>query len=58
MKYTDAKEIELENFNLFHPGTRRKAILYYICSYVIKFHADSDFLADENFQPLRTKILN
>ena len=46
IKYAEAHDADLEDPECFSPYTRRKAMLFYLCSYIIKFNRDEDFLND------------
>jgi hypothetical protein len=48
--YMEAKEQELEKHDLFSPLTRRRALLFYLTSYLMKYCLDDDFLNDQHFR--------
>lgn len=55
--YIEAKEQMLEKPDLFDDSTRRRALLFYLTSYLMKYNEDEDFLNDPLFRPLRQAIL-
>ena len=57
-KYIDAKENDLENSELFCESTRKKALLFYLCSYVTKYSFDENFLSDDYFADIKKRILD
>ena len=58
LRYEEVKENDLEDPECFSIYARRRALLFYLCSYIIKFHRDEDFLNDETFGYLRKQIMN
>lgn len=56
--YNEAKELDLESLEIFSPETRKRAMLFYACSYLMKYYEDEDFLNEEHFRPLRERILH
>lgn len=56
--YIDASEKNLEKADLFNVATRKRALLFYIASYLIKFHFDDKFLEEDKFVTLRKMIVD
>lgn len=57
-KYEEAKENDLQDPECFSEYARRRAILFYLTSYIIKFNRDELFLSDEAFGALRKEIIS
>lgn len=57
-RYEEAKENDLEDPDFFSDYARRRALLFYLTSYIIKFNRDEFFLNDEAFGMLRKDILS
>lgn len=56
--YETAKDDDIENPDYFHDMARKRAILFYLSSYIIKFNKDESFLNDETFGPMRRMVLD
>lgn len=48
----------MENSELFCESTRKKALLFYLCSYVTKYSYDENFLSDDYFADIKKRILS
>ncbi len=53
IKYEEAKEKDLEDPEYFSEYARKRVILFYLTSYIIKFNKDESFLNDDAFGNLR-----
>ena len=43
--------------DLFSPFARRRAVLFYLASYIIKFNKDENFLSNDDFKGIRNMVL-
>ena len=56
--YETAKDSDIENPEYFSPFARKRAILFYLTSYILKFNNDPTFLNDDSFGHIRSMVLS
>lgn len=58
MLYESAKEDEVMNPDFFSPFARRRAVLFYLASYILKFNKDENFLNTDDLKGIRSMVLD